>query len=131
MRNENKRLFEGFESPMLPTDLRDLTVREAGSALLRPPLPDCWGRLWESAWLRLVWAGGVAVLLVSHVVISTADDPVSPNFSRAGVLVAADYGDELSEIVDLPRIIDLRPSLMGYRNASALLGKRKSKGDVS
>jgi len=131
MRNDNERLFEEFESPMLPTDLRDRTLREAGSALLRSPRPDSWGRLWESAWFRLVWTAAVVMLLTSHVVISNPGNPVSYESNRAGIPVVANYEDELSEIVDLPRIIALRPSLLGFRPVNARLGGRTSEGDVS
>ncbi len=131
MRNENTRPFEGFERPFPPPGLRERTLREAGLALVRPPKREFWGWIWESAWLRLVWAGGVAVLLVSHVVISNPGNPVSYESNGAGIPVAANHEDELSEIVDLPRIIALRPSLMGFRPVNARLGGRTAEGDVS
>jgi len=131
MRNENNRLFEGFERPLPPPDLRERTLRAAGSALLRPAPSDSWRTLWESAWFRLVWTGGVAVLLVSHVVISNPGNPVSYESNGTGIPVAANDEDELSEIVDLPRIIALRPSLVGFRPVNARLGGRTSEGDVS
>ena len=131
MRNENIRLFEGFERPLPPPDLRERTLRAAGSALLRPARSDSWRTLWESVWLRLAWAGGVAVLLVSHVVISTVGDSGSYDPLMPGLLVSADYGTELSEIVDLPRIIALRPTLLGSQDSGADLGGKELKGNLS
>ncbi len=131
MRNDSESLFERFERPLPPSGLRERTLRAAGSALLRPARSDSWRKLWESVWLRLAWAGGVAVLLVSHVVISTADDSALRGPLAPGLVVAEDYGNELSEIVDLPRIVALRPTLMGSQNSDAGLGAEELKGNLS
>lgn len=131
MRNDNESLFERFERPLPPPGLRERTLREAGLALVRPPQREFWAILWESLWLRLVWTSAVAVLVTSHFVISTADDPALHGPLVPGLVVAEDYGNELSEIVDLPRIIALRPTLMGSQNAGAGLGGKELKGNLS
>lgn len=131
MKKDNDRLFEGFARPLPPTDLRERTLRLAGTALMGPARRDVWGRVWESVLLRLVWTGAVAVLLASHVVISTAEYPNARRSGKAAMLSVADDGDELFEIVDLARITTSRPGLMGFREASDRPGKRISKGDVS
>ena len=131
MRNENIGLFEGFERPLPPPGLRERTLREAGLALARPPKREFWGWIWERAWLRLVWTAAVVMLLTSHVVISTVGDTGKHDTLMPGLIVAADYGDELSEIVDLPRIKALRPTLMGSQNAGADLSAEELKGNLS
>jgi hypothetical protein len=131
MENSRESLLQSFKRPLPPPDLREQTLRAAGLALLRPAKSDYWESLWESVLLRVVWSAGVAVLLVSHVVISIDEATAVQDPSRTVILAAADPEDELFEVVGLSRINASLPSLVGPPEAAGDFETKETNGGVS
>ena len=131
MKNDDGNLLQNFNRPMLPPDLRERTLGAAGLAMVRPAHSDFWQMLWESVWLRVAWSTGVAVFLVSHLLISNNQIADNQDPSLPVILVAEDPEDELFEVVRLSRINGSLPTLVGSQEATDEFDGGTTKGDVS
>lgn len=80
-------LFDGLAPSPLPPELRGRVLAAARAKTATEPSADVWTRIWESWWLRMIWATSVVALIVGHVVID-------PRRSSQPMVTADVYADE-------------------------------------
>ena len=102
-------LFERFQTPPPPADLRARSLTAARLAMARSGgRVDLWMRLSESLAARLGWAAAVAGLVLAHVILSFPAQP-APSLRESPLLLAGAAPDpELAATVTLPRLRSIR-----------------------
>ncbi|MFV2069470.1 MAG: hypothetical protein ACC645_21100 [Pirellulales bacterium] len=103
--------FPGLEIAQPPAELKKRTLDQVRLAMIRPPLPDMWTRIWSGRAVRLAWAASVLVLLAGHLAITVTSRGARHERAMALSIASADDDSELAEVVDLPYITALLPRI--------------------
>jgi len=98
-------LFERFQTPPPPADLRARSLTAARLAMARSgDRIDLWTRLSKSLAARLAWAAAVGGLVLAHAILSFPTQPAPPPRESPLLLAGAAPDPELGATVTLPRL---------------------------